>query len=65
MLRIGLEDLLVALEAGREHTSLFEAVELYPDGISGFAELRLETPQIRGSAAVEEELQQEFYPRFR
>ena len=61
---VGLEVFLVAFGISLEHAGFFEAVEFLADGVGGVSEFGFQSAEVRAGAAVEEELQQEFDPRF-
>ena len=61
---VGLEVFFIAFGIGFEHPGFFEAVEFLADGVGGVSEFGFQSAEVRAGAAVEEELQQEFDPRF-
>lgn len=61
---VGLENFFVALAAGSKQTGIFQSVQFQSDGIGRFTEFAFQAAQIGSGVAVQEELQQEFDPRF-
>lgn len=59
MLRVGTENLLVALHLGGKQARLFKLVQLKPYGVGAFAKLTLQVSQIGPGVRVQEELQEE------
>lgn len=63
MVGIGLINLPVLFFPGNQQTGFLKPVQLDPDGVGRFVEIRLQVSQIRSSVAVQEKPQQQLNPR--
>ena len=64
VLSVCLKDFFIAFAAGGKQTGVFQPIEFQSDSIARFPELTFQAAQVGSRVAVQEELQQEFDPRF-